>query len=515
MRFIPTPATGFLLRWNEELTAREQRAKTEVILMSNKSSLKILTVLLSIVLLFSFSAVAFASSESADFGSYDSVVIIGVDGAGAFFKQADTPNCDRIFAENSAVSYDAKAEYFTSSAPNWGSILMGVSYHQHRLINDTVQAVERTSNEEYPSIFRLAREKYPNAELAAICNWNPINIGIIENDLNVYKNTAGTDDKVCEIVTYYLNKNAPKLLFVQFDSCDHAGHASGYGSSEHLSAISNCDSYIGQIYDCLKANGRAEKTLFMVVADHGGTPGTGNGGSHGGLSKAEYTVFLGVNGKGVCNCRMNNAKNRDVAAIALYALGIGRTADMTARVPDGLFEGVKQEKTEIEKREDRFEKYIFTIKSEALLKTTISVFTVLSFVFLILAIVFISLKKGHIFVLLLMSAVLVTVPLCLVFTKLWIEWLYGIVLVTLLLATGGFAYLSYCASKRENATKKGGVGAWLLGAIVPALALFGLAYYLNSVVRIESIYAILIALIPVALSIVINTCLIRKAKKDR
>ena len=38
------------------------------------------------------------------------------------------------------------------------------------------------------------------------------------------------------------------------------------------------------------------------------------------------------------------ARNRDVAAIALYALGLERPDAMTARIPDDLFEGVKGEK---------------------------------------------------------------------------------------------------------------------------------------------------------------------------
>lgn len=498
--------------------------------MTIKTMPKIIAFLLSIVLTLSLSVVAFAATESTDFGAYDSVVIIGVDGAGAFFNQAETPNCDRIFAENSAVTYEAKAEYYTSSAPNWSSILLGVSYHQHGLINDTVSSVERTSNEQFPSIFRLVRENHPDAVLASFCNWNPINIGIIENDLNVYKDTV-TEEKdtngedkeatlkdkdVCDKICAYLADNNPELLFVQFDCCDEAGHSKGYGSDTHLAAITACDSYIRQIYDCIEANGRQDKTLFIVTADHGGTPSgtSGEGGSHGELSKAEYEVFLGVNGKSVCNCEMNNAKNRDVAAIALYALGIERTSSMTSRVPDGLFQGVNQEITDIEKSEAKYDKFIFTIKSEVLLKATISVFTVLSFIFLIFAIVFITRKKQHVFTMLLTSAILVTVPLCLVFTKLWIEWLYAIILVTLLLAVGGFAYLSYSASKREKATKKGGTVAWLLGAVIPALPFFGLAFYLNSVVRIQSIIAILIALIPIALSIFINTVIMKMKRKN-
>ena len=38
---------------------------------------------------------------------YRHVVVVGVDGAGGWFKDADTPNFDRIF-QNGAVTYRAR-----------------------------------------------------------------------------------------------------------------------------------------------------------------------------------------------------------------------------------------------------------------------------------------------------------------------------------------------------------------------------------------------------------------------
>ncbi len=62
---------------------------------------KVFCILLSILLLASCAVPAFASGEDAvgkaSFGAYKHVYIIGIDGAGRFFKDADTPNFDRIF----------------------------------------------------------------------------------------------------------------------------------------------------------------------------------------------------------------------------------------------------------------------------------------------------------------------------------------------------------------------------------------------------------------------------------
>ena len=301
---------------------------------------KVISLVCSVVILLTCCLPAFAADSGSAYGSYKHVVIIGVDGAGAFFKQASTPNCDRIFSEHSATTYDCKAEFKTVSAQNWGAMLLGVSYLRHGLTNSIVGAKPRTSSEKYPSVFRLIRESRPDAALASFCNWNPINVGIIENDISVYEDT-GDDPGVRTKILAYLAMNNPMLMFVQFDSVDAAGHGSGYGSAGHLAAITEVDSYIGEIYDFLSYTGRMDDTLFIVVSDHGGTPGTnGGGGGHGGATLAERKVFFGIRGKNVIRSEMPyGTRNRDVAAVTLYALGIEPGKDMTAKVPGGVFEG--------------------------------------------------------------------------------------------------------------------------------------------------------------------------------
>ena len=198
---------------------------------------------------------------------YKRVVLIGVDGAGAFFRDTDTPCIDEIF-ENGAISYNVLTSNPTISAQCWGSMLHGVTPGAHRLTNAIVG--ERA----YP-------ENNPNATLASFTNWNPINIGIIEDGLGVHKDSA-TDAPMTEKICDYVKKNDPTLLFVQFDEVDHAGHSAGYGTQTHLDQITATDELIGKIYDAYDEMDYLEDTLFIVTADHGGT-----GLSHGGLSDAE------------------------------------------------------------------------------------------------------------------------------------------------------------------------------------------------------------------------------------
>ena len=280
-------------------------------------------------------------------GAYKHVFIIGVDGGGAFFKDTPTPRIDEIF-KTGAVSYRTKTSYPTISAQCWGSMLHSVLPEFHRLTNGTVGSRPFKPDSPYPSIFRVVKEAFPNANMASFCNWNPINVGIIEDNLGVVKGT-GSDSEVANKVVQYIQGNDPTLVFVQFDSVDGAGHGHGYGSSEHLAAITAVDALIGQIYNALKNKSLLDDTLFIVSADHGGTPG----GSHGGDTDAERYVFLGVAGSTVVEGgRIQDPEVRDIAAISAYAFGLDFPETWTGIVPGGLFQGVEaMERHEMEPEE--------------------------------------------------------------------------------------------------------------------------------------------------------------------
>ena len=300
---------------------------------------KLICCLLALILAFGFIVPVVAAE--APTRPYERVFIIGVDGAGRFFKDANTPNFDRIFADG-AVDYTARAEIETTSAQNWGSIMTGVSYSRHGLKNGIMETVERSSDTKYPTIFTYARRAFPNAELASFVNWEAINIGLIENDINVNKQHPGDDEAVTSAICNYFDEGGkPTLFFTQLDSVDHVGHELGSKSAEYIAQIETADGYLGRIYDAAERNGLLENALFIVVADHGHK----TTGGHGGLTMRETNVTLAVSGKGVVKGGSLDkiARNRDVAAIALYALGIERPDYMTSRIPANLFEGVKGE----------------------------------------------------------------------------------------------------------------------------------------------------------------------------
>ena len=295
---------------------------------------KILSIVIAAALVLACVPFAFAEDEAFDsFGAYEHVFIIGIDGAGAAFDKVDSPNFDRIF-DGGAFRHNCHAEYITTSAQNWGSILCGVPYDVHGFTNDYIGDNERGSDTDCPSIFYYARKAMPDAELISFCHWSNINHGIIENDINVKKINRGTDPLVVDAIVRYIDAgNEPALMFVQLDSVDHAAHTYGGFSKQYYSAVEKMDEYLGEIYDAIYNAGLMKNSLFMIVADHGETA---NG--HGGQTVEESSVIVGAVGYSVNDVELNeDVRNRDVAAIALYALGIEQPEQFETTVPAEMF----------------------------------------------------------------------------------------------------------------------------------------------------------------------------------
>ena len=289
-----------------------------------------------------FQATAEVPAETEEPYVYQHVVIVGVDGAGAFFRETDTPNLDEIFA-NGAVTYEAITATPSISAQSWGSLFHGVTPEFHGLNNTITGDRAYPSDSPYPSFFRVVREQMPDASLASICHWGNINTGIIEDDLDVYKKNTAGDRNVIRMASRYVKKQvadgngAPTLLFVHLDEADGAGHGSGYGTQTHLEKITQQDEWIRQLYDTYDDLGLLEDTLFIVTTDHGG-----QGTSHGGDSEAEMKIMFAAVGQTVEKGTIGEMGIRDTAAIVLHALGLSehQPKTWTARVPSGLFKGV-------------------------------------------------------------------------------------------------------------------------------------------------------------------------------
>ena len=262
---------------------------------------------------------------------YEHVIIVGVDGAGGFFSQANCPNMESIFSDG-AITYTAVTATPSSSAPCWASMMLGVSPDVHGLTNDS--GLPRDGSD-YPSIFVAVGQAFPNAKMASYVNWPNINTAIVEarDDLSIKKVSGLPDQYVASKGAQYILDNKPALMYFQFDDVDAAGHSDGYGSPYHLQAMEKIDRYIGQIYQAIIDAGIADSTLFIVVSDHGGT----SAGKHGGDTDAEMQITFAVNGPSILPNGEIQLNIQDMPAIVAYALGIEQLETWNCVLPRNLF----------------------------------------------------------------------------------------------------------------------------------------------------------------------------------
>ena len=260
---------------------------------------------------------------------YDRVVIIALDGAGNYIKDAKTKSIDRIFK-----SYTAKTENETDCMSSFNSILTGTNAYNGIISGYGVEYLNSERNYGAKSIFETLSYSLPDVRSASYCANGKINNYIIENKSNIYKqNSDGYDEELCNALcdtNGYLENNDPALLFVHFTQIERAAeHFDGYGENDYLTQIELTDAYVGKIYDKYVSLGRADRTLFLLVCDSAGPKGT----------KKHYTeandVFFGIDINSANGKFSGDLKITDTAGIVLKALG-AETGDLIKRIPECL-----------------------------------------------------------------------------------------------------------------------------------------------------------------------------------
>lgn len=280
---------------------------------------------------------------------YDRVVIMGVDGAGGSFTREgfNLPNFHKIFDEGS-INTNGIAQYPTISGPNWASMLTGVTAQKHQMTNATTSIFANSGKN--PTIFSSYASANKDAKMISIVAWTQINKGIIENNIPGMtkisikkqidtKNATDydIDRAVVNELDKQLNSQDYKIVFLHFDSVDHAGHKYGRDSVQYKEAMEEIDKDLGIVYESYKTRGLLDTTLFLCVSDHGHTVK----GGHGKESDFEKETTLAVSG-GLGNVNKGIVTNgkyvtHDLAAIVMYALGVQQPSFYEGGVPTYLF----------------------------------------------------------------------------------------------------------------------------------------------------------------------------------
>jgi predicted AlkP superfamily pyrophosphatase or phosphodiesterase len=231
-------------------------------------------------------------------GKIEHVILIGVDGFGAYaFQKADVPNLRELMKKGS-WTLQARSVLPSSSAPNWASMVMGVGPELHGYTTWGSQKPDLPARvlDEYgmfPSIYSLLRKEKPKSEIGVIYEWEGIGYLFPKAAVDKDQNCNG-DAAVTEATVNYIKDKKPNFLFIHLHDVDSVGHKVGHATPEYFAAVERTDTYIGRIIKSVEEAGIAGKTAIIFTADHGGI----NKG-HGGITMLEMQIPWVIAGPGI------------------------------------------------------------------------------------------------------------------------------------------------------------------------------------------------------------------------
>lgn len=282
-----------------------------------------------------------ATSQQA--GKVEHVVLIGLDGlAGNTVEAADMPTLKAMMAEG-AWTLKSRSVLPSSSAVNWAATYMGVptemhGYHTWGSRVPDFPSIEVGENGIVPTIFTAIRRHDAAARTVAYYEWEVHKCLIDSIAVSYHKHIPMRDGKSEDLtaaITAELEQGKPMFATVIYDSPDVEGHEFGWGSPEYMARLTVLDGHIAEIVEATKRAGTFDKTLFVVMADHGGI----NKG-HGNTSADEMDAPLVFFGAGVKKgYKIESAVMRfDTAPTIAYALGVAQPDVWRGKALEQIFE---------------------------------------------------------------------------------------------------------------------------------------------------------------------------------
>ena len=267
------------------------------------------------------------------------VVFIGLDGwAANTYDASDMPVVKKLAADG-AMTLAKRSVLPSASAINWASIFMGVPTEVHGYLHWSSQTPELEQpagavrrNGIMPTIFQVARNQHPDADLALFAEWDGIKHLVDTLSLNHFETTplASITDRAAD----YIRANKPELIAIVYDRPDHPGHDNGWGSPEYYSMMNHVDSCISHIVQAVADAGIIDDTVFILTADHGGIETR-----HGGTTMSEMLSPMILSGKGIRPGQKINelVMSPDLTPIMAHILGLEPDPIWRGRVPMSAF----------------------------------------------------------------------------------------------------------------------------------------------------------------------------------
>lgn len=268
--------------------------------------------------------VMLGSQLSAQIKEVKHVLLIGVDGFGAYaIPKAEMPHLKKLI-ENGSSSLAARSVLPSSSAVNWASMLMGAgpTFHGYTEWGSQVPeipSIATTKNGLFPSIFSLIKDQRSSVKTAAIYSWGGIGYLLEKELIDFVVPTKEDETLTVSEASRIIKTEKPLFTFVHLSEPDNVGHGIGHDTPDYYAELKKVDQRIGKLIASVKEAGIEDETIIMVTADHGGIDK-----GHGGKSLVEVQIPWIISGPGIVpNQKLKSSIiTYDTAATIAFILGL-------------------------------------------------------------------------------------------------------------------------------------------------------------------------------------------------
>ncbi|RAJ82018.1 uncharacterized protein DUF4983 [Chitinophaga dinghuensis] len=199
------------------------------------------------------------------------VLLIGIDGAVASLVESIKPPVITGLLPQSVYTFSGMNDSVNTAGATWSTLMTGQTSVAHKIVDSTLipRSVEGSHDaiKYYNSILYFIKDDNNSAKITSITQWADLNyfaMNSADKLINV-KNTDG-DKGVQDAAIKELNTASPDVLIVNFNSPSLAGIKSGFAdNADYRQAITNVDTYIGELLKAVKARKNAAKEEWLVI----------------------------------------------------------------------------------------------------------------------------------------------------------------------------------------------------------------------------------------------------------